>query len=465
MMERTGRELVASFSRGFRSRFRGEPRRIGIENEFPIVGPTGEAVDAGTVGNLFQSLRARGFIPRRDPATGQVNHVERPTGPSGGVDGSTRDVVESELGYCTLEVALAPQTTLFEAERCSQRLLTELTEELDQSGHRLLGYGMQPLTPPSRSLVAPKERFVIYDRRSRSDRSSSCADIHLFTVAAADQCHVDVSLDEAVTAVNTLGALAGLQLALTANSPVWRGEVDPTNKAVRETFYDILYGTRGDGGHRTFGILPRFHDLADYLSHLCHLEAMMVMRDGRHVEILDDLSIGELLSHESTVAGRTSTGEPVAVEPRDDDVLFLASRLESNVRLSPRYGTLESRISCQQPPGEMLVVPALILGLLENLSEAETLVASLPHEAWEASRLEAARRGLEAQIADNSAVELAQELLRIAKTGIERRGFGEEIFLAPLERRLATRRAPADNAIEAFRAGGVSELIERLTVR
>ncbi|MEO1278707.1 MAG: glutamate-cysteine ligase family protein, partial [Planctomycetota bacterium] len=318
--------------------------------------------------------------------------------------------MESELGYCTLEVSLAPQATLFDAERRLRSLLDELNEVLDPSGHRLLGYGIQPLTPPSRALVAPKSRFLIYDRRYQSNflNPSVGTDIHTFTVAAANQCHIDIAFDEAMAAVNTLGALAGVQLALTANSPVWRGEIDGRHQAVRETFYDILYDFHGDSIDRPFGILPEFGTLAEYIRFLLRFEPLMVLRHGHYVEVLGDSSIGDLLSAVGPIPGRTLAGDTVPIEPdRDGDLLSLANRLESNVRLSPQYGTLESRISCQQPPGEILVVPALILGLLENLPEAEALVGTWPRATWQASRLGAACLGLNARIAGQPITEIA----------------------------------------------------------
>ena len=85
-------------------------------------------------------------------------------------------------------------------------------------GWRVLGYGVQPLSPPTRALLSPKQRY------------STLADIMgadwiWYTVTASDQAHVDVSRDEAVSALNFGNLMAPVIVALCANSPVVAGEL------------------------------------------------------------------------------------------------------------------------------------------------------------------------------------------------------------------------------------------------
>jgi hypothetical protein len=59
---------------------------------------------------------------------------------------------------------------------------------------------------------------------------------------------------------------------------------------------------------------------------------------------------------------------------------------------------------------------------------------------------------------------LLAELLDIAESGLQKRGLGEEIFLLPLQERLAARRSPADRAVALFQEGGVSKLLKILSI-
>jgi gamma-glutamylcysteine synthetase len=433
---------------------------VGLECELPIVDTTGAAIGHPVVRTLFDHLGRYGFVLERDSFTGEVVAAARVAGSSTEAsDGSRYDVVQLELGYCTVELSIAPEPTLFAAERRLQDLLALVVRHLAPKGCRPLGLGMQPLTRPSRKLQAPKSRFLLYERDSSHRVLDPVlgADVHLFTVTAANQCHIDVHAAEAARALNVVNGLCGAQLALTANSSVWKGAVDEQRKAPRELFYDIVYGAQTPS---SIGIPPRFHRLEGYLGHLYRTPAAMVERAGASLELVGRPTVGDFLDSDAEFAGQLPDGSPVSVTPRPEDVLRFAKFLEFNARLSPVYGTLESRISCQQPPGETLVVPALVLGMLENLDEAERLLAPLSLAQSRALRANAIAHALDARVGGLAVSDLAAQLLVVARAGLRRRGCGEEVFLEPLERRCARRVAPADEAAAAFRALGLPGLVD-----
>ena len=51
-------------------------------------------------------------------------------------------------------------------------------------------------------------------------------------------------------------------------------------------------------------------------------------------------------------------------------------------------------------------------------------------------------------------------ILHIAKQGLQKRGLGEEIFLAPLFKRLKHQQSPADIAITIFKKHGLQGLLK-----
>jgi gamma-glutamylcysteine synthetase len=114
-------------------------------------------------------------------------------------------------------------------------------------------------------------------------------------------------------------------------------------------------------------------------------------------------------------------------------------------RLNPYLGTVEDRVACQQPPADQLVTAALALGLAEELTEAEALVATRDAGTWRALRSTACRHGFAAA---GSMVTDAEALLDIAARGLARRAQGEETFLEPLHERLAERRSPASRLMD-----------------
>jgi len=131
--------------------------------------------------------------------------------------------------------------------------------------------------------------------------------------------------------------------------------------------------------------------------------------------------------------------------------------------------SIEVRMACAQAPGERMTVPALVLGLIENLAEAERLSNSLTFAQWKQVRQLAVHYGLQFTMPSGacSTIEAARRLVNIAKHGLLSRGLGEEVWLAPIERRLADEKpySPADEAISDFREGGIEQLVKERVYR
>jgi hypothetical protein len=107
----------------------------------------------------------------------------------------------------------------------------------------------------------------------------------------------------------------------------------------------------------------------------------------------------------------------------------------------------------------MVFVPSLVLGLVENLDAAERFVGQWPWSFWCEIKNAGSRMGLDVLTEKKELGGLILEMLDIAEEGLRVRGCGEEMFLGPGYTRLATRRIPADDAMAAFVAGGVTRLV------
>lgn len=277
----------------------------------------------------------------------------------------------------------------------------------------------------------------------------------LFTVIADNQVHVDVGLDEAVTAVNVLNALAGAQLALTANSSVWNSQIDLDHVAVRELFWD-WWGT-DDFRH---GIPPRpLRDFADYVQSTVELRPVYVKREGQYLGLTHYPSFLDYFGSAAPV-GRSSEGQEVKLRPETADIDLHDRAFWWNARLS-RFATVESRVSCQQPPGELLAPAALVLGLVENLTEAQAVLRGYRWDKLRELRTQAAHTGLQAFSDDIVVRPLLKEMLSVAQWGLRERGRDEERFLQPLQERLAQYRCPARDLREIFSQGGIEAFLDR----
>lgn len=453
-------QLIEVFNRNLKKPDTNFIRKIGLECEFPLVDTTGNAIRYYVLVGLFKNLESHGFELHEDQTTGEIIYGTKFLEANGEESPFNKIVIGTDAGYCTLEVAFKPESTLFAIEEQFNKIIELLIHYFNQNNAFILGYGIQPITQPSKHLITRSGRYNLSPRGSmnRFVDQRDGVDFHLFTISASNQCHIEIGEDEAIRAINVLNGLSGLQIALTANSSVWRGEVDQQWKAVREIFWDWGFLERWNQS----GIQKRFRDIPDYIDYLCSFNPFLIQRDDQPIYIIDKPSFGDYLNSNQASNGILISGEVVSVFPEVEDILYHSNCAWFNTRISPKYGTIESRISCQQPPQETLVVTALVLGIVENIEEAENLLNRYSWDEWKRFRFDAIRHTLQAEILEAKGLSLVAEFTRIAETGLRKRGLGEEKFLEPAFKRIEERSTPADRAIHAFQTMKLEEFINSL---
>jgi len=424
-------------------------RRIGAELKFPLVNHDGTAAGFETICALWDYLQQCGWQADVDSLTGSVVGARKP--------GPQNDTVAScETGYCKTEFSLAHVADLFELEQAIQELRDELRPFADQHQVHFLGYGIQPVTPPSQRLLMKKSRTSVWDKIFASNRHippEDGDDMHLFTINAASHVHVSVSLEEAIPAVNVLNGFTGAQIALTAHSNVWRGRVDPHYKCVAEKFWDWWMPDSNRVG------MPQkpFSGLKDYVHTIARLRPVYVKRDGQPIVLDRHRTFAEYFSSGEPI-GTSLDGAEVPLSPNGDDIDLHSTCYWYNARLS-RYHTVENRVNDQQPPDELVSVAALTLGLVSALDEASEELASYNWQDLRAARESACRDALDGRVNGIDLADLAGRMLAIARAGLERRGLGEQRLLEPLERRCHERRCPADESARMVQSGGIEALV------
>jgi gamma-glutamylcysteine synthetase len=419
--------LAERFAAGFPSAA-PRPRTVGREAEFPVVTATGEAVDAR---RLWQALLTN---PRLEPeygagALGQRDFIVGLKGPDFSY--------ALEVGLGTVEISTRPCQNLFEIQEIMRDAVAQLVSAAARAGWRVLGYGVQPLSPPSLRIMSPKQRYLSLYR--------AMADPWLwYTVTAADQLHVAISRAEMTPMLNYGSLIAPIVVALCANSPVYAGRESPYCSA-RE---GVMAAIRANE-HR-HGMLSRpVRDLADFVETIAQATYLIVRAGGQIVP--SSIPFTEYL--------RTHGADYSAF-------LFHEHYIWNSARLRAAYGTLEIRPACQQPWTETMAVAALNLGLVEAQPVLHAMIIQeLGDDYWARMRTyhqQAIRYGLDAP---QPLPDLLRRVLLHVEAALTQRGFGEERLLAPLWRRLERRQNPAQRARAVFRHGGVAGLLNHATIR
>ena len=429
----------------------GADRRIGAELKFPFVNPDGSAVVPEKVDALWAWLSDRGWSPTPDSTTGRTVGASRP--------GPRNDTLAScETGYCKPEFSLAHVGDLFELAESIRVLRGELRGFCDAEGVRMIGCGIHPVSRPRDALLMKKTRTSVWDRIFGSNRVIAPADgddVCLFTVNAASHVHVSVAEDEAIEAVNVLCGFAGPQIALTANSSVWRGEVDAAHKCVAEKFWD-WWMPEGD----RVGVPPRpFADLADYAAAIAAFRPVYAKRDGEAILLRDYDTFADYLAADAPT-GRALDGSAVPLAPQPADIDLHTTCFWHNARVS-RYFTVENRACDQQPPEELVTIAALTLGLVCARGAAWEELRACNWDDLRAARDSACRRALAGEVGGTPIADLARRMLEIAAEGLRARQLGEEEFLTPLLDRCERGWCPADDAADLFRRGAETLVADR----
>ncbi len=415
-------ETATRYESCFRERLR-PIRKVGREAEFPLIRPDGRAGDAG---QLLESLIAEGgFTPRYDDPATQTLLVSLEQADA---------VYAAEVGRGTIELSLGPYDDLWELQAGSDKALARVQRVAAAQGMRLLGFGVQPRTPPSPALLTPKRRYqALYDAVG--------APWLYLTTTASDQVHVDICRAELMDAINWMNPLSGPIIALCANSSVYAGRAG--------RFVSGREGLLRSLGEHRYGMTPQHYaSLEEFVRYICRYECY----------VLEDKGCYRRFNRPFT--------QYLARHGADFDAYLWHEHYTWNsARARVKNSTIEVRPACQQPPRESLAASALAVGFVESLPQVREFVpGALGRDPWPALlkyRRAAVREGLAAR---EPAPGFLAGLVSIAEDGLRRRGRGEERFLAPIWNRLDRKRSPGQEARDILRRRGMARFIEAVSL-
>lgn len=444
-LHRAYEALADRFAAHFPTQLQGA-RTVGREAEFPVVDQSGRAAD---IDRLWPLLLAEETGAGSSLSPLKVKRDAVNTDLIVGLDGAAYSYA-LEVGKGTIELNVGPYTTLFELESAFRTAVERLVGAAARLGWRVLGYGVQPLSPATRDLLSPKQRY-----HALADIMGD--DWIWYTVTASDQTHVDVSGDEAVSVLNFAILMAPVVVALCANSPVVAGALTGDCSGREGRMIGALYGER-------HGMIARpYADLTDFVACLSRMPALLY-REGERL-LPDGRPFTEVLRADFGMAG----SEGAALSPGCFDAFLLHDHyIWHSARLRTAYGTVELRPACQQPPHELMAATALYLGLVEGREEIVEYVqdALAPVEertlagCWPRMQQyhhQVVRAGL---AAPEPVPGFLADILGLVAAALARRGYGEESILAPLWQRLERRENPAQRVRRVFAEEGLEWLIE-----
>ncbi len=417
------RAYIQDLAQAFEARFplrRSGPRMVGREAEHPLVQADGSAANLQQLWPLL-AVENPELIPRYDPGNPELQVALE------GYDYS----YQMEVGLATVEISTRPCARIQDLCSLYTRARDRLSDAAQARGWFILGYGIQPVTPPQRALMAPKRRYQVLLDAMGDDWLS-------YTVTAADQTHVDISRAELISTLNTVLLLSPAIVALCGHSPVYSAQLSPYC-AAREG-YALAMPVHG----KRHGMPPRpYRDLADLISHLIEYPCLVRRKEDKWMA--EHRPFQEIL---------------LAEGPDLDAFLLHEHYIWHAARLRAAYGTIEIRPACQQPPADAMAATALALGLVEAAPElAAYLTDVLGDEAWVSLRSyyqQAARWGLDAP---EPVPGFLAQVLSLVEEGIRRRGEDEEVYLAPLWERLERRQNPAQRMRQVYQTEQVPGIV------
>ncbi len=420
-----GQRIGDVFETRFPSRL-GAWRTLGREAEHPVVHADGTAADIGV---LWSRLAELGKF-----------EVKREGDLIVGLD-SPEVQYSAEVGVGTIEVIVGPANDLHGIRDAYERGIERLVKATNAEGLRVLGFGIQPVTVATPSIMTAKRRYkVLLD---------VLGDMWLsFAVTSSDQVHVSVSREEVVAATNLTNLLAPVSIALCANSSVVGGKPAGVCSA-REAHMGVI----GAEANRHGMVEGPISDLAGWIERTLDMEHLM-RREG-----------GQIVPSSGTFRAwldANVTHDLAAYDAWD----YHEHYVWNSARPRAAHGTVELRSPCQQPWPEHMAAAALGAGLVTAHAEiAQWIDAAAGADAWpllSAWHATAIRDGL---AADEPIPGLLHAILDRAHDGLKARGRGEEVYLAPLRARVERRRNPGQEAVAVLTQDGLPALIERLTVR
>ena len=401
---------------------------VGIELEYPVVNLSGNATDVSLTKRLLAYLL--------DNFDFQADKYDSDNNPIQLIDEASGDMILFEVSYNTIEFAFAKAERISEVEERLDAYLSMIQPYLQNDNHELQGWGVNPnwAKNDNRPVKSPRyEMLMDFLELSKAKNDSFFHDYPEYgSFICGSQVQLDVSKTSYLRVLNAFNQIEGPKAVLFANSEFWGSDWDLALS--RDVFWEnSMHGVFEENA----GVFPKvFKSEDDYFSYLSET-AIFTAKRGDETYYFEPIRAKDYLSTPS-VKARSIHGEVVTIEPSEED--FKTHRSYQFQDLTTR-GTVEFRSVCTQPFSATFASAALHLGLLVNLETLESILKDTSlFEVFDYDypRIRCLFSKKEISKDDFKLIlPLTEALLTCAEDGLKNRGFGEEVYLAPLQERLA----------------------------
>lgn len=399
----------------------------------------------------------------------------------------------------TIEIAPCPVESIHELERETSALRAFIGKRLLERDVGLLGSGVH-----LRLGNSDEEYYRYRTQRPAYDyaiRERGWQHRTLLNIASIQEV-VDVPTALAPLALSVLHRLAGIFLFLFRNDPelapdssgllsirpkAWRDQVSATGKfpsdsskvgiptsevSTWQAYLRLLWESNPMFlvGTKTSGLVyvPEHPNFWTFVSQPPKGGWRAKQLDGQEVEPIVP-SMMHVMESDWTYMGlarlRLFWKEGVDLHELVSAYQSDSSQLDAFMSHNLAKVLLENRSSASPVPGTEMASVALVIGVIENLSDVVKYVNGRSYSFWANVAQMAESAPLTAIIDDVRIDELASKIVSLAEVGLRRRGLGEEIYLEPLLERLRSGITPAELMRDRFHAGGEGAVLEKLLYR
>ncbi|MCH5251703.1 MAG: glutamylcysteine synthetase [Lachnospiraceae bacterium] len=431
---------------------------IGIEIEMPLLNLKKEAVDFSVVHKVTKVFMEKFSF--------EVEGCDDEGNIYAAINTETGDILSYDCSYNNLELSLGREKKLHAIYQRFCCYYTFLKKEFETYHHTLTGMGINPYRKYNHNIPIPNGRYrmLFHHLNSYSNYNipkyfHSYPEYGLFS--SASQVQLDVEYEKLLTTIETFSRLEPIKAVLFSNSILL--EEEEQLQCCRDMFWED--STHGINPHNVGMFDCDFESVEDLLSYLETFSMYCVEKDGKYINF-PPIPLQEYFKK------RTMTGEyfdgngyqKIEFAPEPCDLEYLRTFKFEDLTFR---GTIEFRSVCCQPIGDCMTVAAFHLGLQENLEQLTELLkkdTALYHHGYTAAELRRMFTYVKypSFVSEENLYDLLHRIVDLAKDGLMKRSFGEEIYLEPLYKRIQKRTNPAREILAAKEKGiAIEEMIQK----
>ena len=424
---------------------------IGIEIEVPIINLNKKPVDFDIVHKITDNFKKEfsDFSPNGIDYDGNTFSLKNP---------NNSDIVCYDCSYNNIEFAMGREKNLFTINNRFIEYYNYVKEEFEKYNYTLTGMGINPYRRYNKEIPIPSERYLMLYHHLKSFNKYNDIPMHFHNYpgygmfSSASQVQLDIHYNDLIKTINTFTKIEPIKALLFSNSVLM-----DENKHLT-CFRDALweYSTHGINPHNIGMYDVDFEDIDDILNYLETLNIYCVMRDGAYINF-ETINLLEYFNKDS-IKGDIYDKKgyrQIEIKPNINDIDYL--RAFKFINLTFR-GTVEFRSVCTQPISDTMSVASFHLGLKEKIDELDDFISKdrvIFHKGYTASELRKLliQDEIPSFINKKELCKLTNNILNIAKDGLNKRGLGEEIFLKPLYNRVKYHTNPGKEMIKSLHDG------------